>query len=652
MKKQDSAISLFKHPGLGVLILLAFINLFNYLDRYILVALSPAIKRDLNLSDTEVGVLASAFIFSYFLISPVFGWLGDRKPRLHLMSIGVALWSLATAGSSLAKSFISLLLARFGVGVGEAAYGAISPSVLTDLYPKALRGRVFSVFFMAIPVGSALGFLLGGLLEKLVGWRHAFWIVGLPGLVLAAGLLLTKEPKRGAQEEDSSEAAIAHSLKETISALFQNRSFVLSTLGYCAYTFVVGGIAVWIPHYIERYLGVPASEGNMAFGAITVTAGFLGTFVGGAWGDRWAKRSPDAYLKLSAISMFAAFPIYALVLTVSGFWGFVITAFVLEFLLFLSTSPVNAQIVNCVSPTMRATANATSIFMIHLLGDAISPTLVGAISDRSTLLMGMWVFAAVILVSGVIWAIKPLLFWEAMPWPEGAVELPKVQVHRGLERGGVQENTLAAFRAAKSAGGTMIELDVHMSRDGIPVVVHDKNITRISGKTGIVKEMTAKELADAAQVPTLEEVLIDAETKGLKVNIELKSNSAFGDGVESAVASLLKAHKAENRVMFSSFNPLVLRRLSKVLPNVPRALLATAERDPENKFYLRWMILGTFARPHMLNYDGRFLTAKFAKQLDNRHVPFSVWTVSEPAEAKKFLEMGAKSIISPLPEIL
>ncbi len=164
-----------KKTGRHILTLLTLINLFNYLDRYILVALSPTIKHEMSLSDTQVGFLTTAFMLTYFLCSPLFGWLGDRKPRFKVMAVGVGLWSLATAASGMAARYITLLFSRFFVGVGEAAYGTISPALLTDLYPKSSRGKIFAIFYMAIPVGSALGFLLGGFLEKIVGWKAALW---------------------------------------------------------------------------------------------------------------------------------------------------------------------------------------------------------------------------------------------------------------------------------------------------------------------------------------------------------------------------------------------------------------------------------------------------------------------------------------------
>jgi MFS family permease len=645
-----SHTSAFK-AGRSVLIFLTLINLFNYLDRYILLALGPAIQRDLGFDDIKMGFLASAFLLSYFLISPLFGVLGDRGPRLKLMSLGVALWSAATAFCGLGRSAGQLITARIFVGVGEAAYGSISPSVLRDLFPKEVSGRVFSIFFMAIPVGSALGFLLGGLLEGLVGWRAAFFVAGVPGLFLAAGLLFLKEPKRGAFDHAATgeERSFGVALRE----LWLNRDYVITVLGYCAYTFVVGGVAVWIPHYIERNLGVPAAKGNMVFGAITVAAGFLGTMLGGAWADRWQARAPDGYLKLSALSMLAAVPVYLLVLGVNSFVLFCVFTFVLEFLFFLSTSPVNAQIVNCVSPRIRSTANAIAIFAIHILGDAISPPMVGYISERTgNLHAGMQLFTVAILLSGLIWAWKVLAEWETLPWPAGALSLPRAQCHRGFHVT-AQENTLEAFRAAAAAGAEMVELDVRLSRDGQAVVIHDPDISRVAGgRAGLVRELGAAELWDRAKAPALLEVLRDPACRQLKVNIELKHCPGQNAALAAAACRAVEEAGASGRVLFSSFNPLLLRCASRILPHVPRALLATGERDPDNRFYLRKMYLAFLARPHMLNYDGRYLTPALASSLRHRRVPFAVWTVEDPAEARKFLAMGAESIISPLPKIL
>jgi glycerophosphoryl diester phosphodiesterase len=198
----------------------------------------------------------------------------------------------------------------------------------------------------------------------------------------------------------------------------------------------------------------------------------------------------------------------------------------------------------------------------------------------------------------------------------------------------------------------MVELDVHLSADGIAVVIHDKTIQRTAGRDGLVAEMTAAGLKSQANAPSLLEVLADPACAGLLVNVELKSGVLRDNGLEAAAARAVREAGAEGRVLFSSFNPFALRRIARLLPDAPRALLATDEPEPGNKFYLRKMLLAWLARPHMLNYDRRSLTPARAAAFRSRRVPFAVWTVNDPAEARKCLAMGAESIISDLPEIL
>ncbi|HEX8253277.1 MAG TPA: MFS transporter, partial [Thermoanaerobaculia bacterium] len=167
------------------LAILTFINLFNYIDRWVISAVVEPLKLDLGLTDTQIGFIGTGFILVYALTSPVFGSLGDRRARPPLIAIGVAIWSIATAMAGFARGFWTLLIARSTVGIGEAAYGTIAPALLSDQFPIEKRGRVFAVFFAAIPVGSAAGYVLGGLADQHFGWRAAFWIAGFPGLLLS-----------------------------------------------------------------------------------------------------------------------------------------------------------------------------------------------------------------------------------------------------------------------------------------------------------------------------------------------------------------------------------------------------------------------------------------------------------------------------------
>ena len=181
--------------------LLLAVNLLNYVDRQIIYAVFPLIKDAFTLTDTSLGFLGSAFMVCYMLSAPALGWLGDRTSRVKLASAGLAFWSVATSLSGLAARYHSLLLARVSVGIGEASFGTVSPGLLSDYFPKEKRGRILSYFYLAIPVGSAFGYLLGGILGEKFGWQAAFLIVGLPGVLLAIPVWLLHEPERGATEE-------------------------------------------------------------------------------------------------------------------------------------------------------------------------------------------------------------------------------------------------------------------------------------------------------------------------------------------------------------------------------------------------------------------------------------------------------------------
>jgi len=401
------------------LAILSFINLFSYLDRYVVSALIESLKHsDLGLSDANLGSLMSGFLVVYTLTAPVFGALGDRRSRPRLIALGVACWSFATALSGFAGSYLTLLAARASVGVGEAAYVTIAPSLLSDYFPVRQRGRVMAIFFCAIPVGSALGYVVGGLVDKHYGWRMAFFVAGVPGLLLAALCLLLRDPPRGVQDNGGARTAPTNPeprssppgtlRKETRLAygrLIRNKPYVLTILGYAAYTFAVGGLAVWMPAFLERARGIPRSEATVSFGAIVVITGFIGTFVGGWLGDYCAKYSRQAYLWLSAIATLVAAPFVWMALTTNSHTLYLVCMVWAQLCLFLSTGPINAAIVNLVSATERATAIALGVFAIHLLGDALSPPLIGALSDHFSLAQAVKIVPIAVVIGGCIWCL-------------------------------------------------------------------------------------------------------------------------------------------------------------------------------------------------------------------------------------------------------
>src|SRR5205823_1538917 len=359
----------------------------NYLDRWIVAALAESMKHsELRLSDAQLGSLMTGFLVVYTATAPLFGSLGDTRARPRLLGLGVAIWSVATALAGFARSFAALFLARAAVGIGEAAYGTISPALLADYYPRERRGRVLAVFFAAIPIGSALGYIVGGLADRYLGWRSAFFVAGIPGLVLAALVLRLYDPPRGAQDGDAlPPASLARAARAAYAVLLRNRPYVLTVLGYAAYTFAIGALAFWTPSFLERTRGIPKAHATVQFGAIVVATGFIGTYGGGWLGDRLLRRSRQAYLWLSGVVTLVAAPLTLVALTAATpavYWTAIVAA---ELCLFASTGPINSTIVNVVDPRIRATAVAASIFAIHVLGDVPSPSLVGLISDARTL---------------------------------------------------------------------------------------------------------------------------------------------------------------------------------------------------------------------------------------------------------------------------
>jgi MFS family permease len=388
------------------LTVLTFINLFNYLDRWMLSAVTEPLKRsEMHFTDTQLGSIATGFVLVYMLTSPIFGTLGDRRRRPPLIALGVAIWSLATALGGFARGFASFFIARAAVGVGEAAYGTIAPALLADHFPLEKRGRVFAVFFAAIPLGSALGYVVGGLVAQHFGWRAAFWVAGAPGLLLALLALAVREVPRG--QHDTPEVRAHDEPRTAMNAyrdLFHNRQYLLTCLGYGAWTFALVGLGFWMPSFLQRERGLSLHEATVTFGAIVVVTGFVGTYAGGWIADWLLKRTKESYLWVCGVATLLAAPVTFVALTNPSKPVYTAAIAIAEVLVFASNGPVNSAIVNLVAPSERATAVALSILIIHILGDVPSQPLIGYMSDHSSLGRAFLIVPAAILVSGIIWS--------------------------------------------------------------------------------------------------------------------------------------------------------------------------------------------------------------------------------------------------------
>jgi len=385
-------------PALGTFALLLGLNLLNYIDRYILPGAQPLIQREFHATDKQMGALTTALFFTYMLVAPLTGWLGDRVSRKPLIIGGAVLWSLATLATAWVHSYWTLYMRHALVGVGEATFGIFAPAVLADFYPERSRNRVLTVFYLAIPVGAALGYVAGGKLGSLWGWRRPFLLCAIPGLVIALLYAwIGREPERGASDHLRPTASRA-----TFLGLFRNPAFLTGTFGLAALTFAMGGISAWMPTFLHRVAGLSVGRASVVVGAITVIDGIAGTLVGGWLAQIWLRRNYRALYLISFWSVALTLPCGALVFFGPSKW--VIPAlFAAEFFLFLNTGPLNTAIVNSVSAPVRATAISINLFVIHAFGDTFSPQIIGAVSDHTrSLRIGLGVTLISLVVSCVI----------------------------------------------------------------------------------------------------------------------------------------------------------------------------------------------------------------------------------------------------------
>ena len=470
-------------PGArSALALLLFINLFNYIDRQILSAVLPRLQLDGTLfspSDPllqfKLGTLTSAFLFSYMLFSPIVGWLdGHGYRRWIILGFGVTIWSLASGASGFATSYLMLLFTRCIVGIGEGAYAPVASALLSDAYPPRHRGAVLAIFNMAIPVGSALGFVIGGLVSDYYDdWRHAFWFT-FSGLFIGVFCFMRKELPRPEFKANRSTALSYWGVLKTLRTI---RSFVFCCIGMTAITYVLGGVAAWgptyifqrearfnlsaetlelmenppeelkrlpVPHeyieqlrpkadgverdlptlkthlgelietddgklYFERLTTAATTKSSMSsgliatiFGGIIVVGGLIATAFGAWLGERLRTKVRGAYFLVIGGGALLAFPAFVAFLYMPLPWGWV-ALFITVLGLFAHTGPGNTILANVVTTEMRATAFAINILVIHALGDVISPPIIGAVADFSSLQTSMLITSFFVVIGGVIW---------------------------------------------------------------------------------------------------------------------------------------------------------------------------------------------------------------------------------------------------------
>jgi len=361
------------------LIVLTALNLLNYADRNILFAVQPLVQDEFHLTKTQVGYLTSAFLGFYMIAAPFVGPLADRYSRKLIIVLGAMFWSGVTLLTALTHTYGQLLVRHTLVGVGEATFVTIAPTFVADLFSEDKRGRILGVFYLAIPVGSAAGYLVGGSLAPIYGWRFPFYIGAVPGFLLALAVLFLKEPERG-----QFDTLPGNPERSTVFGLSHNRAFLTATLGMAAMTFSLGGIQVWMPQFLYSERHYSLQSANFIFGVIIVVDGTLASLAGGWLGDYLLRRMKSSYYLVSAVSMALGVPFMIVALFTSG-PAMLPAIAVAAFFLLLNTSPLNAAVINSVDAHIRATAIAANIFIIHILGDVPSPTMMGWVADHRSL---------------------------------------------------------------------------------------------------------------------------------------------------------------------------------------------------------------------------------------------------------------------------
>ena len=441
------------------LVALFSMNLLNYVDRYVFFSSGPKISEELHFSDTQFGKLSVSFMVVYTIVSPLMGVLGDRYSRRKLLSFGVALWSVATVGTAFATGFYDMFFWRALLGIGEASYGIIAPTLLADLFPPKYRGRVMGLYFLALPVGGAIGSGIGGWFSTHTHWRLAFWVVGIPGLLASVAGLIMHDPGRGASEGRTTGKDDRPNLADYLS-IFRTPTFVFNTAGQAAVTFALGAYAVWAVTFYQRVRGMDGAQAGVWIGVLTASAGLLGILLGTLAADFLLRFTKRAYLIWPGLAVAIAVPCVVGTILDSDRKTSLAFLFVASIMMASVLGPSNTVTANVVPANRRAAGYALCIFLVHLFGDISSPLLIGYISDLfgkpmlAASSLGRWLESIGAkptssptgpsnLTVGML-AVVPMLALASVFYLRGSRDLPRDQERARMAGGGetIDEPTL------------------------------------------------------------------------------------------------------------------------------------------------------------------------------------------------------------------
>lgn len=384
--------------ALFAFIVLLVINILNYADRSILGAVQTQIQPEFGLNDTEIGLINSSFLFIYGIATFPIGIWADRGIRKNIVAACVGVWSIATALAGFTHNFIQLLLTRSVLGIGEAGYAPASLSMIGDYFPKSVRGRMLSLWSIGNVVGTAIGQIAGGIIAVTLGWRWAFYLVGIPGLIAAFLIWRAVEPTRGAfdqaDEEEGEETSgammeghggLGKNIWQNFKIIARIPTYWILLGSFIASFFIVGAATSWITTYIIRDFELQPGQAGLVSGLTLAIGSIIGTILGGWLGDKLQKRLPQGRLIVSTIAFLAGAPLVLLALSFHDLYPFIVVFILAIIALSLCLGPINAVIQDIIEPDMRATATGLLLLIAHLLGDAASPTIIGIIADQTSL---------------------------------------------------------------------------------------------------------------------------------------------------------------------------------------------------------------------------------------------------------------------------
>lgn len=395
--------------------LLFLLYMFDYIDRMVVSSLFPYIQRDWGLSDTQCAMLVSAVYWSIIIFSLPVSLLIDRWSRKKIIGLMAVVWSIATAACALTKNFTQLFTVRTAIGIGEAGYAPGGTAMISALFPEKKRAMIVGIWNTSIPLGSALGIAIGGLIAEHLGWRHAFGLVALPGLLVAILFFRIKDYKtvnllKTVKEKEDTKEQVKMQWGDIVREFIRTRSLILTYFAFAGNMFVITALLVWLPTFFHRTDGISTSRAGLKSGVVMLLA-IVGAPLGGFIADRWLKRRVNARLLFSSLSSLITAAIL-FTYTLGIFTGALqYSLLLLAGMTIASFAPAAIAVTqDVVHPGLRATSYSFCVIIQNLLGSSLGPIFIGAMSDRYDISTALRVLPLFTIIAGILFFIGSFFY--------------------------------------------------------------------------------------------------------------------------------------------------------------------------------------------------------------------------------------------------